>query len=92
MFFGEESASRVLQVEHTDHFVLIDERYRQFRSGLRIRLDVTRIFGDVRHQHRLPAFRGIAYQASSQRNVVLQMNIFVEAKREAVLQFLARGI
>ena len=89
---GKESALGVLQIEHADDFVFVDQRHRQFRAGLRIQQDVARIFADVGHQHGLPVTRGISHQAIAQRNVVLELNVFLKAQREPVLQFLSRRI
>ena len=57
VIFGEESAPRVLQIEHANYFVLVDERNGQLRARFGIGLDVARIFADVGHQHRLLALR-----------------------------------
>ena len=31
---GKESALGVLEIEHSDHFVFVNQRHRQFRAGL----------------------------------------------------------
>ena len=89
VIFGEISAARMLQIEHADHFFLVDQRHRQFRARLRIQQDVARILAHIRNQHRFLALRGISHQSASKRDVVLQVQTLLEAQREAVLQFFA---
>ena len=84
--------ARVLQIQHANDFVLVDKRHGEFGTRLRIGLDVARIFRDVGYQHRLLALRRVADQAAAQRDLMLEMNVLLEAQRESVLQFLARRI
>ena len=92
MIFGKKTATRVLQVEHTDHCALVDQRNHQLRPRLRIELDVARIAGHIGHQHRLAIARRIAHQAIADRDVVLDLHALVEAHREAMLQLFAARI
>src|ERR1022692_2868786 len=61
MLFGKKTAPGVLQVEHANHFSLVDKRDGQFGSRLRISLDIARILRDVGHEHRLLALCGGAH-------------------------------
>src|SRR5258708_4457997 len=83
---GEVSAACMLQVQHTDHFILVDERDHQLRPGLRIQVDVTRIFAYIRDHDRLTLLRGGSHQAASDRDVVLEMYPLFEAQRKPVDQ------
>ena len=89
MLIGKEPSPGVLQIEHSDDFAFVNQGYNQFRTGLRICLYIARIFCDIGDQHGFFAVRCIAHQPAAERNVILQMNVLVEAKREAVLQLLA---
>ncbi len=63
--FVEVIAAGVLDVEHADHLVFVDQRNAKLGAGLGIGLDVARIFADIGHQHGLPVLRGIADQANA---------------------------
>ncbi len=64
VIFGEEPAPGVLQVQHADDLVFVDQRHRQLRPGFGIHGNVARIFADVRNQHGLLLLRRIAHHAS----------------------------
>src|ERR1700756_2415951 len=88
MVFREKSPPRMLQVKHADDLVLVNERHRELRLGLRIRHHIARIFTHVRHQHRHLLGRRRSHQALPERNVVLEMNTFLEPQRETMREFL----
>ncbi len=82
---GEKAATRVFEVQHSNHFVLVDQRHRQFGAGLRIRLDIARVLVHVGHQNRLLMLRGVTHDASAQWDFVFELDVLLEALREAVL-------
>ena len=90
--FVEKAASRVLQIEHADDLVFVNERYDQFGMGLGVERNVARIFTHIRYQHGLLLLRSIADNTSAERNVVFQLDILVEAHRKAMLQLLPGSI
>ena len=59
---GKKSAPGMFQIQHSNDFVFVNQGHGQFRAGFRIQQDISRIFVDVRHQHRLPVLHGIAHQ------------------------------
>ena len=61
---GEKAAPRVLQIEHADHFVFVDQRHSQFRAGFRIEQDIARVLAHVGHQNACLVSRRIAHQAA----------------------------
>ena len=54
--------------------------------------DVAGILGHIRHQYRVSALRGMSHQSASERHFVLEMDIFVKAQRETMLQLFTRRI
>ena len=66
VILGEKSAASVFQVEHADHLIFVNQRNRQLGAGLRIELDVARIFAHIRDQHRVFVLRGISDQSLAQ--------------------------
>src|SRR5208282_6864421 len=90
VIFGEIAAARVLEVEDADYFLLVDQRNRQFRARLWIGGNVALALGNVRHQNRFLCLSGVSDHSTSQRDVVLQMQSFLEALRKPVLQFFSR--
>ncbi len=92
MILGEIAAARVLQIEDADYSFLVDQRNRQFRARLRIYRDVAVILGNVRHEDRFLCLRGVPHHPAAHRDVVLQVQSFLEALRETVLQFFSRFI
>src|SRR5579864_6829366 len=92
MIVGEKSSSRVLEVQHSDHFILVDQRHRQLRPRLRIPSNVSRILIDVWNQYRLAVLPRITHHSPAQRNFVFELNIFLEALRETMLKLLPSGI
>src|SRR6266576_5089688 len=92
MLFGEKAASRVLEIQYAHHLALVDQRNRQFRPRLGICLHVTRILGHIGGEHSLLLLRRVAHDPASQRNLVLEVDILVEAQRESMLQLLPRRI
>src|SRR5881394_3941308 len=86
MVFGEEAAFSVLEVENADNFVFVDQGHSEFRSRLRVRLDVSRILLHIAYQDRLLMLGSVADESHAYRNVVLEMNVFLETQGEAVLQ------
>src|SRR5579871_534728 len=92
MIFGEESPLGVLQIEHADNVPLIDERHNQFGARFGIELDVSRIFSDVRYEQRLFMLGGETHKSFAVGDLLLNLNLLVEAQREAVLEFGACGI
>ena len=59
---GKKSPFGVLQVQHSDDLIFVNQRHRQLRAGFRIQHDVARVLAHVRDQHRLPVTRGISHQ------------------------------
>src|ERR1700730_1973939 len=92
MVFGEKSASGMFQVQHSDHFVFVNQRHGEFRASLGIQQDVTRIFTDVGHQYRLPMLDGVAHYSLAQPDVVLKLDVFLKAQRKPVLQLFSRRV
>src|SRR5581483_7725416 len=86
---GKKSAPGVLEVKHAKDLVFVDQWDRKLRAGFRIQRDIAGILADVRHKYRFFVLNCIADHAIASRDVVLQMNIFVEAHGEPVLQLLA---
>ena len=68
----------MLKIEHANYFVLVNKRRRQLRPRLRVRLDITRVFFYVTYQDRLPLFRRRADDPFADRNVVLELDIFLK--------------
>ena len=89
---GEESAAGVLEIEHADNFVFVDQRNGQLGACFGVGLDVARILVDIRNQHCLLVLRRCADDAASERNLVFEVNVLIEAQRETVLKLLARRI
>ena len=85
MIFGEEPAPSMLKVKHTNHRVLIDQGNGQLRSRFGIQRNVTRVFAHVRNQNGVLVLGRVSDQTSSNRNLVFQLNVFLEAQREPVL-------
>ena len=92
MIFSEISAARVLQIEHADDLVLIDERHAKFRACLRIGFDVARVAIHIRCEHGLFALRGRTHQATANGNIMLELDALLEANRKTVYQLLFAGI
>ena len=92
MIFGEIAAPRMLQIEDADYSFLVDQRNRQFRARLRIHRDVAVTLGNIRHQDRFLGLRGKSHHAAAHGDIVFQMQSFLEALREPVLQFFSRRI
>ncbi len=92
VILGEIAAACVLQIEDADYSFLVDQRNRQFRARLRIHRDVAVTLGNIRHQDCFLGLRGKSHHAAAHRDVVLQMQSFLEALREPVLQFFPRRI
>src|SRR6185312_12949363 len=55
-------------------------------------LDITRIAGNVRGKHGLFTLRRGSHQASTNGNVMLDVDVFFKADRKAVYQLLLGGI
>ncbi len=89
---GKKSPPGMLQVEHSDDFVFVNQRHGQLRAGLRIHHDVARVLADIRDQHRLPVPRGVTHQSIPHRNVMLDLYIFLKAQGKPVLQFFSRCV
>ena len=75
----------MLKIQHSNHFVFVNQRRSQLRTGLGIQPDITRILVDVRNQHRLPVLDSVAYQSFTKRDIMLKLNVFLKAQREPVL-------
>src|SRR5215813_7112195 len=58
MFFAEKVFLFRINIEHTDHFVLDDQRNREFGVDIGYHSDVARICGDVVDQNRLASLGG----------------------------------
>src|ERR1019366_122811 len=86
VILGEITAAGVLQIEDSDDLLLIDQRDRQLRARLRIHSDVALTLGHVRHQDPFLGLRRVSHHSPAKRDVVLQMQPFLEALREPVPQ------
>ena len=79
VILGEITAAGVLQIEDSDDLLLIDQRDRQLRARLRIHRDVALTLGHVRHQNPFLGLRRVSHHSPAKRDVVLQMQPFLEA-------------
>src|SRR5215469_16460687 len=89
VIFVEVTAARVLDVKHANGLVFVDQGHAELGACLGIGHDVTRIFTNVGNQHGLPGLGGVTYQSLADGDLVLQVHAFLEAKREAMLQYAA---
>ena len=89
VLISEEAAPGMLEVEYSNYLALVDQWDYQFRAGLGIGLYIAGIFGHIGDQHALFALGCISHQAATHWDLMLELNILVEAQGEAMLQLLA---
>src|SRR5205823_967503 len=87
--FIEVTAPRVLEIKYADDDVLVDKRHAEFGTRLRIDHDVAGIFSDIGDQDCAFLCSGGADQSASEGNVMLQLDILLEAQGKAMLKSLA---
>src|SRR5262249_24503986 len=86
VIFGEVVSPSMLQVEHTDDFVFVDQRNAQFGARLRIHLDIARILRDIGNEYRFAVLGRVSDQALPHGDFVLELNIFTEAEGKTMVQ------
>ena len=92
MVFSEIAPARVLKIKNANYLVLIYKRNAKLRARFRVGFDITRVAGDIRGKHRLFALRRGTHQATTDGNVMLDVNIFFKTDRKTVYQLLLGGI
>src|SRR5579862_357587 len=85
VIIGKESATSMFEIQYSDYLVLVHQRDSQLRACLGIGLDISWIFAYIGDENRFFMLRGIAHNSPTQRDVVFELNVFLEALRETVL-------